>query len=168
MEAGICRDLFPQVPREETTRQNNYRTEKEYAEQNGLPAPPPPPPPSEAGRRARAFNTDCAGPNAMPKLARYEASMERSIQRNLNLLKMFQEARRTPPVPPQKDNCEANPNNPWNSSEDFVEILHLLEDAGHAPSPTEVLRNPLFVPPNMNLWTPQAGFRFSAPPGASL
>src|ERR1035437_8594856 len=42
---------------------------------------------------ARAFNVDCEGPNSFTKLARYETSIERSIDRCLRQLKTYQAAR---------------------------------------------------------------------------
>ncbi len=130
--------------------------------------PPPPTPPTDADFRARAFAIDCAGPNSLSKLARYEGSLERSMERNLRLLKAFQAARQTPPAAPPKEDDEVNSIGPRHASEDFSEVLHFAENAAHISVPAETLRNPLFVPPDMRPWTPSAGLRFSAPPAASL
>src|ERR1022692_3955456 len=48
---------------------------------------------SASSRPARAFNVDCEGPNSFTKLARYETSIERSIDRCLRQLKTYQAAR---------------------------------------------------------------------------
>ena len=57
--------------------------------------PPPPTTPDEGDLLARAFNVDCEGPNSFTKLARYESSIERSIDRCLRQLKTYQAARTT-------------------------------------------------------------------------
>jgi hypothetical protein len=93
MEAGIYRDRFHDVAAKEERRQDRYATKKDYAEQDGKPAPPPPIPPDERDLPARAFNVDCEGPNSFTKLARYETSIERSIDRCLRQLKTYQAAR---------------------------------------------------------------------------
>ena len=129
MEAGIYRDRFHDVARKEEFRQDQYQTKKGYAEDDGKPVPPPPAPPDQGDLLARAFNVDCEGPNSFTKLARYETSIERTIDRCLRQLKAFQAARNTPgttpkgpaeaskpvsdpPEAPSKPvNCEANPNN---------------------------------------------------------
>ena len=93
MEAGIYRDRFHDVAAKEERRQDRYATKKDYAEQDGKPAPPPPIPPDERDLPARAFNVDCEGPNSFTKLARYETRIERSIDRCLRQLKTYQAAR---------------------------------------------------------------------------
>jgi hypothetical protein len=93
MEAGIYRDRFHDVAAKEERRQDRYATKKDYAEEDGKPAPPPPIPPDERDLPARAFNVDCEGPNSFTKLARYETSIERSIDRCLRQLKTYQAAR---------------------------------------------------------------------------
>jgi len=95
MEAGIFRDRFYDVAAKDKSRQKNYATEKKHAEEDGKPVPLPPTPPDEGDLLARAFNADCAGPNSFTKLARYETSIERSIDRCLRQLKAFQAARNT-------------------------------------------------------------------------
>jgi len=82
-------------------------------------------------------------------------------------LKAFQAARgnpsapKTPPLPPKKENYEANPNNGGDSSEDFEEILHFIEDANQAPNYMAGL-------PNLVRWMPEAGLHFSAPGGTGF
>jgi hypothetical protein len=122
MEAGIFRDRFHDVAAKEELRQQQYTTKKGYAEQDGEPVPPPPTPPVEGDLLARAFNVDCEGPNSFTKLARYESSIERSIDRCLRQLKAFQAARNNPPAsgpqtgpeppsaPPKTEDYETNPN----------------------------------------------------------
>jgi hypothetical protein len=86
-------DRFHDVAAKEERRQDRYATKKDYAEEDGKPAPPPPIPPDERDLPARAFNVDCEGPNSFTKLARYETSIERSIDRCLRQLKTYQAAR---------------------------------------------------------------------------
>jgi hypothetical protein len=93
MEAGIFRDRFHDVAAKDERRQDRYTTKKDYAGEDGKPAPPPPTPPDERDLPARAFNVDCEGPNSFTKLARYETSIERSIDRCLRQLKTYQAAR---------------------------------------------------------------------------
>jgi hypothetical protein len=92
-EAGIYRDRFHDVAAKEELRQQQYTSKKEYAEEDGEPVPPPPTPPDEGDLLARAFNVDCEGPNSFVKLARYEGSIERSIDRCLRQLEKYQAAR---------------------------------------------------------------------------
>jgi hypothetical protein len=149
MEAGILRDRFRDVAAKDELHQLRYARRKDEAQKFGEPVPPPPTPPDEGDLPARAFNADCAGANSLTKLARYETSIERSIDRCLRQLKAFQTARlnppgpQTPPVPPRSKDYEANPNTAGDSSEDFVEILHFVED--------------VFEQANVVHWTPEAG-----------
>ena len=92
-EAGIYRDRFHDVAAKEELRQQQYTSKKGYAEEDGEPVPPPPTPPDEGDLLARAFNVDCEGPNSFVKLARYEGSIERSIDRCLRQLEKYQAAR---------------------------------------------------------------------------
>ena len=75
MEAGIYRDRFQDVAAKDELRQQQYARKKGYAEGEG--------------------------PNSFTKLARYESSIERSIDRCLRQLKAFQAARNTPGPSPQ-------------------------------------------------------------------
>ena len=101
MEARIFRGLFYDVAEQDKARQRRYAGEKKNAEEDGDPVPPAPIPPEEGDLLARAFNIDCAGPNSFSKLARYESSIERSIDRCLRQLQKFQAARNTPDPNPQ-------------------------------------------------------------------
>jgi len=92
-EAGIYRDRFHDVAAKDKFRQQQYATEVGYAEEDGEPVPPPPTPPDEGDLLARGFNVDCEGPNSFAKLARYESSLERSIDRCLRQLEKYQVAR---------------------------------------------------------------------------
>src|ERR1019366_6251530 len=109
MEPGIHRDRFHDVAAKEELRQQQYTTKKGYAEQDGEPVPPPPTPPDEGDLLARAFNVDCEGPNSFTKLARYESSIERSIDRCLRQLKAFQAARSIPDPSPEGPQYASNP-----------------------------------------------------------
>jgi len=129
LEAGIYRDRFQDVAAKDKSGEKQYAKEKEWAEQDGKPAPSPPAPPAEGDLLARAFNADCAGPNSFTKLARYESHLERSIDRCLRQLKAYQAARnapdagpkdpqepsKAPPDPPstpsKTEDYEANPKN---------------------------------------------------------
>jgi hypothetical protein len=99
-EAGIFRDRFPNVAAKDKTRQEQYAREKRYAAEDGKPEPPPPIVPSDGDLPARAFNVDCEGPNSFAKFSRYEAAIERSIDRCLRQLKIYQSARQSNPVDP--------------------------------------------------------------------
>ena len=151
MEAGIYRDRVHDVAQKEEFRQQQYTTKKGYAEQDGKPVPPPPTPPDEGDLQARAFNVDCEGPNSFTKLARYESSIERSIDRCLRQLKAFQAARSTPdpsPEGPQKPSdpapeapstpskpadYEANPKNEGGAQS--CTSPHNLQPTTHHPPP---------------------------------
>jgi len=123
MEAGLYRDRLADVAKKDKAHEEQYARDKESAGKYGDPVPPPPTPPDEGDLLARAFIADCAGPNSLTKLARYEGAIERSIDRSLRQLKAFQAARNTPgsganqsapePVsPPSKTEiCKANPKN---------------------------------------------------------
>ena len=107
-----------------------------YAQEDGEPAPPPPAPPDPDDLIARAFNLD-GGPNALARLSRYQAALQRSVDRGLRQLKTYRAARLvsnpdpspedspgpTPPVgppvppaepaatPPESTNYHSNPTN---------------------------------------------------------
>src|ERR1022692_4381649 len=128
-EAGIYRDRFHDVAQQAEVRQQIYDIKKRDAEKYGDPVPPPPTPPVEGDLLARAFNVDCEGPNSFAKLARYESALERSIDRCLRQLKIYQAARNTPdprchrnrppnrptaPSTPSKTQAyKTNPRNGW-------------------------------------------------------
>ena len=108
-EAGIYRDRFHDVAQKEEVRQQLYDIKKRDAEKYGDPVPPPPTPPVEGDLLARAFNVDCEGPNSFAKLARYESALERSIDRCLRQLKIYQAARNTPDPSPEEPHQPPNP-----------------------------------------------------------
>ncbi|MGC9950831.1 MAG: hypothetical protein ABSF64_31075 [Bryobacteraceae bacterium] len=93
LEAGIYRDLFQRVADKDQARQKQYAMAAEFAKEKRRPAPPPPIPPDARDLLARAFSVDASGPNSSTKLTRYETSIERSIDRCLNQLKVYQATR---------------------------------------------------------------------------
>jgi len=109
-EAGIYRDRFQNVADKDKARQERYALQMKWAAEEGKPVPPPPIPPDEGDLLARAFNVDCEGPNSFARLARYEASIERSIDRCLRQLKTYQAARNasTPEVGQAVPSAEAD------------------------------------------------------------
>jgi hypothetical protein len=136
-EAGIYRDRFHEVFQKDEARWKHYEYQKSSAEKYGDPAPAPPATPVPGDLLARAFNVDCEGPNSLARLARYETSIEHSIDRCIRQLKICQAARTTaspsdpspqvpdmapqagpPPDPPAEPvatpsdsmNCHSNPN----------------------------------------------------------
>jgi hypothetical protein len=80
-EAGIYRDNFYAIGQKDKFRDLRYHRQKADAEKDGEPLPTPPIPPDPADLAARAFNMDCAGPNSLIKLSRYETALDRSIDR---------------------------------------------------------------------------------------
>lgn len=62
-------------------------------------------PPDPAYRLARAFAFDAGHQNRLAKLNRYESALQRSIDRRLRQLKIYQQARQATPTV----NCKANP-----------------------------------------------------------
>jgi len=95
MEAGIYRNRLHEIADEDAERQCAYAQKKECAEDQRRPVPPAPTPRGEGDRLARAFDADGLG-----RLARYEGSIERSIDRCLRQLKMYQAARSASTQPP--------------------------------------------------------------------
>jgi hypothetical protein len=93
-EAAILRDNFYNIEVKDRYRGNRYETRKAEAIQDGKPIPERPEVPGPDDLAGRAFNMDCAGPNAIAKLVRYETSLERSIDRSIRLLNAFQTARK--------------------------------------------------------------------------
>jgi hypothetical protein len=93
-EAAIIRDNFYNIGQKDKFRDLRYHRQKADAEKDGEPLPEPLTPPDPADLAARAFNMDCAGPNSLSKLSRYESSIERSIDRSLRQLKAYQSARK--------------------------------------------------------------------------
>jgi hypothetical protein len=97
LEASLYRNRLQEVAEEEAGRQRSYDWQKECAELQGSPPPPAPAPSDERDRLARAFDADCVAPNSLARLARYEGSIERSIDRCLRQLKTYQAARLASP-----------------------------------------------------------------------
>ena len=93
-EAGIYRDNVGAIQQKDKFHEDRYNRQQAEAERRGEPLPTPPIPPDPADLAARAFNMDCAGPNSLSKLSRYESSIDRSIDRSLRQLKAFQSARK--------------------------------------------------------------------------
>ena len=122
-EAAIIRDNFYNIGQKDKFRDLRYHRQKADAEKDGEPLPAPPTPPDPADLAARAFNMDCAGPNSLLKLSRYEGALDRSIDRCLRQLKVFQTARiaqepaqepaktvaEPAPTPSETANCKTNP-----------------------------------------------------------
>jgi hypothetical protein len=94
-EAAILRDNFYNIEVTDCYRATRYEKRKAEAIEDGEPIPERPEVPGPEDLAGRAFNMDCAGPNAIAKLVRYEASIERSIDRSLRLLNAFQTARKS-------------------------------------------------------------------------
>jgi hypothetical protein len=77
---------FASIERLENQRQNHESNPDRY--------PPPPDPPDPAHRLSRAFAFDAGFKNTLGKLNRYQSALQRSIDRSLRQLKIYQEARR--------------------------------------------------------------------------
>jgi hypothetical protein len=147
IEAGIYRNRLREVADEDAHSQRQYIQNKEIAEFQGLPLPHPPGQYDEADVLARAFDADCLAPNSLAKLARYETSIEHSIERSLRQLKAFQAARKTsdaisegpqkpskpapasPQVPSEPADYEANPKDGATATP-----VHNPAQSGPAPS----------------------------------
>jgi hypothetical protein len=124
-EAAIIRDNFYNIGQKDKFRDLRYHRQKADAEKDGEPLPTPPTPPDPADLAARAFNMDCAGPNSLVKLSRYEAALDRAIDRCLRQLNAFQAARKAQeaaqeaaeppaqpvPTPSESVNYKTNPRN---------------------------------------------------------
>jgi len=80
-EAGIYRDNVGAIQQKDKFHEDRYNRQQAEAERRGEPLPTPPIPPDPADLAARAFNMDCAGPNSLIKLSRYETALDRSIDR---------------------------------------------------------------------------------------
>jgi hypothetical protein len=93
MEASLYRNRLREVAEEDAEGQRIYARQKEIAEFQGAPVPPAPAPHDQGDSLARAFDADCVAPNSLARLARYEGSIERSIDRCLRQLKTYQAAR---------------------------------------------------------------------------
>jgi hypothetical protein len=125
MEAGIYRERLKKVAAQDAEQERIHAQQKKNAAYSEGPEPAAPIPPDADDRLARAFNIDCAGPNTLANLARYETAIERSIDRSLRQLKTFQSARQAnaqmeqeqeqeqpptePATPAKSENCHSNP-----------------------------------------------------------
>jgi hypothetical protein len=136
METGIYRERFLQVAECDDADQRNYDYEKGVAEFAGNPPPRALSVHDPEDQLARAFDNDSIAPNSLAKLARYEGALERSIDRCVRLLKVFQAAR------------EANPIRPTDTPEDLPEPTNSKEDVGQAPWPAEGPQSRPFPPPD--------------------
>ena len=119
-EAGIYRDRFHDVAKKDELRQHQYATKSGTPRNMASRSPPSPTPPVEGDLLARAFNVDCEGSNSFTRLARYETSIERSIDRCLRQLKMYPAARMAEPPPPADTTPADPPTNPKPESEPKV------------------------------------------------
>jgi hypothetical protein len=140
MEAGIYRERLQSVAAEDFELKRQLVNHKRNHQLNPEHVPPAPAPPDAGDRLTRAFDVDCARRNSLANLARYETSIERSIDRCLRQLERFQAARLasapnpedqpSPPpaqplpphsraenaespaaTPPEPTNCHSNPRN---------------------------------------------------------
>ena len=100
MEAAVYRQCLEVVAARDYTRKRELVNHKRNHERNPE-IPPAPAPPDPGDRLTRAFIVDGDGRNSLTRLARYETSIERSIDRCLRQLKAFQAARSAPRPSPQ-------------------------------------------------------------------
>ena len=123
MEAGIYRERLESVAASDYTRKRGLVNHKRNHELEPGIVPPPPPLPDEGDRLARAFDVDCDGPNSLAKLARYEGSIERSIDRCLRQLEKYQAARKAPTPNPgrQPSQPSGDPLQPETSPQDAAQ-----------------------------------------------
>jgi hypothetical protein len=120
-EGGIYRDNFGAIQQKDKFNEDRYNRQQAEAERRGEPLPTPPIPPDPADLAARAFNMDCAGPNSLIKLSRYETALDRSIDRCMRQLAAYQTARAAAeaalpvsehvPAPTESTDCKTNPRN---------------------------------------------------------
>lgn len=126
-EAGIYRDNFWPIHKQDKFQEDNYNRTKAEAKRRGEPRPTLLTLPDPEDLAARAFNLDCAGSSAILKLSRHETALGRSIDRSLRQLKIYQAARMTSeqaetvvqspdetvaeetPTPPNAINYKTNP-----------------------------------------------------------
>jgi hypothetical protein len=108
-EAAIIRDNFYNIGQKDKFRDLRYHRQKADAEKDGEPLPAPLAPPDPEDLAARAFNMDCAGPNSLLKLSRYESALGRSIDQSLRQLKAFQAARQAQEPVESHDDTVAEP-----------------------------------------------------------
>jgi len=92
MEAAVYRQCLEVVAARDYTRKRELVNHKRNHERNPE-IPPAPAPPDPGDRLTRAFIVDGDGRNSLTRLARYETSIERSIDRCLRQLQAYQAAR---------------------------------------------------------------------------
>ena len=114
MEAAILRDRMNfDVADRDKFRKIRHDDLIQYAIEDEEPAPPPLPDPVKGDLTGRAFMADCRATRALSLLARYETSLERSLERCLCLLKHFQTVRlQAKSTPSKSTNCRTNPTPP--------------------------------------------------------
>jgi hypothetical protein len=180
MEAGIYRERLDSVAAEDQIRQRSYAQHKKNHESRPETVPPPPPLPDPGDRLARAFTVDCERPNSLAKLARYETSIGRSIDRCLRQLKIYQAARNAstlnpgpgapsqegPAVPPaeaaanpsKSENYHSNPKNGGIAQASAAMVLVMLALLHALPALVAALSSLLTGPrtghnhPKMNIF----------------
>jgi len=180
MEAAIYRQRLEGVAAEDYARKRELVNHKRNHQLNPDLVPPAPAPPDPGDRLTRAFIDDGDGHNSLTRLARYETSIERSIDRCLRQLKAFQAARNAPrpspqpnpePVPPAPDPPETSPPTtpeppaPPAKNQDYEANP---KNGGSAPHPHDGARTNSAPPPekpwpNRPATSPQAGGRENLP-----
>ncbi len=137
IEAGLLRERSRILAAEDAARgPERLQHQKNYdARPNAF--PPPPALPDERDGLARAFSADCRGPEALAKLTRYENSLERSLDRSLKQLKIFQAARQAATPEPKPAPPPDGPG-PWvNQDEDFIEDISSPQAAQTQKAPVD-------------------------------
>ena len=145
-EAAILRDNFYNIEVTDRYRGTRYEKRKAEAIEDGEPIPERPEVPGPEDLAGRAFNMDCAGPNAIAKLVRYEASIERSIDRSLRLLNAFQTARKAQEA--AQENARTAAEKAARQAEDNAaeDAIFAAESPATPPNSTEYKTNPKYRP----------------------
>jgi hypothetical protein len=99
MEAGIYREHLRIVAVTDFDTKQSCIQHKKNHQASPERFPPPPTLPEERDRLARAFIRDSDGRNTLANLARYQGAIQRSIDRSLRQLKIYQAARQASPPP---------------------------------------------------------------------
>ena len=138
MEAGIYRERLQAVAAEDYARKRELTNHKRNHQLKPDLIPPAPAPPDPGDRLTRAFDVDCARRNSLANLARYETSIERSIDRCLRQLEKFQAARHASAPNPedQPSPPPAQPLTPHSGAENAE------SPAATPPEPTNYHSNP--------------------------
>ena len=92
IEAELYRHRIHEAALARAEQQRKYELQKQFAESHRMPAPDAPVP-SPCGPVALAFDADSQGPDTLTNLARYETSLERSIDRTRRRLRALQTER---------------------------------------------------------------------------